>query len=175
VTHFRKGYARFVPKGWIRLATGVVGVLLLAGGCGSAGTASTPPSAVPPTIEASSTPQFQGQVLTDSGFALYVFQPDAGQRATCKGTCAVVWPPVLVARDQQATAGPGVQASLLGTDPYSSTQSVVTYKGWPLYLYKNDTVAGSAAGQASNVNGGYWYAIGTDGVPIVPPGDPAAY
>jgi predicted lipoprotein with Yx(FWY)xxD motif len=163
-----------VPKGWICLATGVVGVLVFAAGCTSAGTASSPPSAVPPTIQASTTPQFSGQVLTDNGFALYVFQPDNGQRATCKNECAVVWPPLLVARDQQATAGPGVQASLLGTDPYSSTQSVVTYKGWPLYTYANDTVPVAAAGQALNVNGGYWYAIGTDGVPIVPSGDPPA-
>ncbi len=168
------GYARLVPKGWIRFATGVAGVLVVAAGCTSTGGVRTPSSAVPPTIEASSTPQFQGQVLTNNGFALYIFQPDHGQRATCKDSCAVVWPPVLVARDQQATAGPGVQASLLGTDPYSSTQSVVTYKGWPLYLYKNDTVAGSAAGQASNINGGYWYVIGTDGVAIVPSGDPPA-
>ncbi len=172
VIHF--SYAPIVPKGWVRLAAGVVGVLLLAAGCTSTGSASTPPSAVPPMIESSSTPQFKSQVLTDNGFALYVFQPDHGQRATCKDSCAAVWPPVLVARDQQATAGPGVQASLLGTDPYSSRQSVVTYKGWPLYLYKNDTVAGSAAGQASNLNGGYWYVIGADGVPIVPGGDPSA-
>lgn len=172
VVHF--GYSRVVPKGWIRLATGLVGVLVLAAGCASVGAASSPPSAVPPTIEASSTPQFTGQVLTDSGFALYVFQPDGGQRVTCKGSCAAVWPPVLVGREQQATAGPGVRASLLGTYPYSANQSVVTYKGWPLYTYKNDTVPGSAAGQASNVNGGYWYAIGTDGVPIVPTGDPPA-
>jgi predicted lipoprotein with Yx(FWY)xxD motif len=113
-------------------------------------------------------------VLTDLGYALYVFQPDHAQRSTCKDSCAVAWPPILVARGQEATAGPGVQASLLGTEPYSATQSVVTYKGWPLYTYVNDTTTGVAAGQATNLNGGYWYAIRPNGVPIVPPGDPPA-
>ncbi len=150
-------------------------VLLLAGGCGSGGTPGTPPSAVPPTIGVSSTPQFRNGVLTtEDGFALYVFQPDRGQRITCKDSCAIVWPPILVGRDQQAIAGPGVQPSLLGTAPYSARQSVVTYKGWPLYTYKNDTTADVAAGQATNLNGGYWYVIRPDGVPVVPPGDPPA-
>ena len=162
--------------GRIVVSAGAVMVVLLAGACfSSPGPPGTPPSAVPPTIEASSTAQFKADVLTDSaGFALYVFQPDRGQRATCKSSCAAAWPPVLLASDQHPTAGPGVQASLLGTDPYSGNQSVATYNGWPLYRYINDTTAGVAAGQAQNLNGGYWYVIRADGVPIVPPGDPPA-
>lgn len=160
--------------GRIALSVGVAAVVLVAAGCGSGSTPSSPPSAVPPTINLSSTPQFKSGVLTLGGWALYVFQPDADQRATCKDSCAVAWPPVLLSRGQQPTAGPGVQASLLGTDPYSGTQSVVTYKGWPLYTYVNDLSAGVAAGQAVNLNGGYWYVMQPDGMPIVPAGDPPA-
>jgi predicted lipoprotein with Yx(FWY)xxD motif len=167
-------YPPSVRHGRITLSAGLLAIALLAGACGSSSTPSSPPSAVPPTINASSTPQFRNGVLTLGGWALYVFQPDADQRATCKDSCAVAWPPVLLSRAQQPTAGPGVQASLLGTDPYSSTQSVVTYKGWPLYTYVNDLTAGVAAGQGTNLNGGYWYVIRPDGTPIVPPGDPSA-
>ena len=152
-----------------------VAVALLVAGCGSTSGVQAPPSAIPPTINASSIPQFTTSVLTDSdGFALYVFQPDQDHHATCTDACAAVWPPILLATDQQPLAGPGVKASLLGTEAYSAHQSVVTYDGWPLYGYANDTSAGVAAGQAANLNGGFWYAIGADGKPIVPPGDPPA-
>jgi predicted lipoprotein with Yx(FWY)xxD motif len=167
--------ARSMRYGRIVRWAGALTVLLFVGACGSSGSYQTPPSAVPPTIQASSLPQFQAGVLTDSaGFALYVFQPDHAQRATCTSTCAAAWPPVLLSPDQRPTAGPGVRPSLLGTDPYTPSRSVATYNGWPLYQYVNDTTAGVAAGQAANLNGGYWYAMGSDGVPIVPPGDPAA-
>jgi predicted lipoprotein with Yx(FWY)xxD motif len=119
--------------------------------------------------------QFKTQVLTDSsGFALYIFQPDHRQQATCKGFCAAIWPPVFLSPDQHAIAGPGVQPSLVGSDPYSRNRSVATYNGWPLYTYASETTAGVAVGQGLDVNGGYWYAIQSDGTPIVPPGDPPA-
>ena len=119
--------------------------------------------------------QFKTQVLTDSaGLALYIFQPDHRQRATCTGSCAAIWPPVLLSPNQHATAGTDVQPSLLGTDPYTGNRSVVKYNGWPLYTYISDTTAGVAVGQGLNLNGGYWYVIRPDGLPIVPPGDPPA-
>jgi predicted lipoprotein with Yx(FWY)xxD motif len=157
-------------------AVAAVTVTLVAGGCGStAEPPATPSSAVAPIVKASYMKQFNGDVVTESdGFALYVFQPDHRQRATCTGSCAAIWPPVLEAPNRQATPGVGIQASLLGSDPYSSNRSVVTYNGWPLYTYANDTTTGVAAGQGVNLNGGYWYVMRPDGVVLVPPGDPPA-
>ncbi len=40
---------------------------------------------------------------------------------------------------------------------------MVTYAGWPLYLYTADQVAGSFHGQALNSSGGAWYAISPSG------------
>jgi predicted lipoprotein with Yx(FWY)xxD motif len=158
------------------LGAAALAIALSAGGCESSSRpASSPSSAVPPTIKAPYISQFNTEVLTNSaGFALYVFQPDHHQRATCTGSCAAIWPPVLLSPDQRAISGTNVQPSLLGSDSYSSGRSVVTYNGWPLYTYISDTVAGVAAGQGSNLNGGYWYVMRPDGVPIVPPGDPPA-
>ena len=134
-----------------------------------------PPSAVPPTIRASYLSQFHSDVLTtNGGFALYIFQPDHRQRVTCHGSCAAIWPPVFVSPDQHATAGSGVQTTLLGVDPYSSNRGAVTYNGWPLYGYVSDRTPGVATGQGLNLNGGYWYVIQPDGDVIVPPGDPPA-
>ncbi len=43
---------------------------------------------------------------------------------------------------------------------------MVTYKGWPLYLFKGDTKNGVANGQDINLTGGYWYVITTTGAVI---------
>ena len=69
-------------------------VALLAGACGSTeGPPATPQSAVAPTIKTTYLNQVHTDVLTDSsGYTLYVFQPDHRQRATCKGSCAAIWP-----------------------------------------------------------------------------------
>jgi predicted lipoprotein with Yx(FWY)xxD motif len=147
-------------------------IALSAPACSSS--AHSPASAVEPTITSSYLSQFKTQVLTDNGFALYIFQPDHHQQATCKSYCAAIWPPMLLSPDQHATASPGIHPSLLGTDPYSSNSSIATYNGWPLYGYASETTVGAAAGQGLDVDGGYWYVIRPDGTPIVPSGDPPA-
>ncbi len=35
----------------------------------------------------------------------------------------------------------------------------MTYKGWPLYLFKGDTKNGVANGQDVDLTGGYWYVM----------------
>jgi predicted lipoprotein with Yx(FWY)xxD motif len=151
-------------------------IVVSAPACGYTTAPASPPSAVPPTIGSTDTSiaNKATTLLSDGGFPLYVFQPDHRRRSTCSGSCAYVWPPVLVSPKQRAQAGRGVKASLLGTDPYSKNKAVVTYNGWPLYRYRDDLAPGSAAGEGTNLNGGYWYVISSDGVPIVPPGDPPA-
>jgi predicted lipoprotein with Yx(FWY)xxD motif len=158
------------------LAAAALALALSAAACASSPSPrGTSPSAALPTIKASYMSQFNTEVLTDNaGLALYIFQPDRRQRVTCTGSCAAIWPPVFISHGQRPAAGPNVQSSLLGSDPYSGNRSVVTYSGWPLYTYISDTTAGAAVGQGLNLNGGYWYVIRPDGVPIVPPGDPPA-
>jgi predicted lipoprotein with Yx(FWY)xxD motif len=151
-------------------------VALSASGCG---TASAPPptsaGAGPPTINAAYLNQFKAEVLTNGGgFPLYVFQPDHRRAVTCKGSCAAIWPPVFTSPNQRTLPGPGVRASLLGSDRNSQNRSVVTYNGWPLYGYVSDIAPGVATGQGINLNGGYWYVIQPDGNVIVPAGDPPA-
>jgi predicted lipoprotein with Yx(FWY)xxD motif len=112
-----------------------------------------------------------GTVLVNSkGRTLYVFAPDAKRGVTCSGACAGTWPPVFTGKSP--TAGAGVQASLLGTDPDPAGGSVVTYAGWPLYTYVADISPGIATGQALDLNGGYWYVMAADGTPVVPAGSP---
>lgn len=105
-----------------------------------------------------------GTVLVDgTGRTLYVFAPDKAKKVTCTGSCASVWPPLKVASGQKPTLSGGVKASLVSSDSDPSGGSVVTYNGWPLYLYVADPSAGTAHGQALNSSGGLWYVITASG------------
>ena len=106
-------------------------------------------------------------LVTNKGFALYMFEPDAGHRVTCTGGCATAWPPLLVNAGETVVAGPGVQPSLLGTLPNPGGGRVVTYHGWPLYTYLGDAGPGGAAGQGADDKGGYWYVIRPSGQILV--------
>ena len=105
-----------------------------------------------------------GTVLVDStGRTLYVFAPDKAKKVTCTGSCASVWPPLKAASGQKPTLSGGVKVSLVSSDPDPSGGSVVTYNGWPLYLYVADPSSGTAHGQALNSSGGLWYVITPSG------------
>ena len=100
-----------------------------------------------------------GVILVNSkGFVLYMFVPDHQKKVTCKGSCAVVWPPLKVKKGQKPTAGGAARKKLLGTDG-----RVVTYNRWPLYTYITDTKPGQATGQGINNSGGKWYVLSPSG------------
>lgn len=103
-----------------------------------------------------------GTILVNSkGFTLYMFVPDKQKKVTCKGSCAVVWPPLKVKKGQKPTAGGAAKQKLLGTDG-----TVVTYNHWPLYTYVTDTKPGQASGQAIKQSGGFWYVLSPSGAVI---------
>ena len=105
-----------------------------------------------------------GVVLVNGrGFTLYMFVPDKRRRVTCKGACAVVWPPLKLKAGQKPTAGGAARKSLLGTDKNPGGGRVVTYAHWPLYTYIIDKKPGQAKGQAVNNSGGLWYVLSPSG------------
>jgi len=107
-------------------------------------------------------------LVTNKGFALYMFPPDAARHVTCTGGCASAWPPLTLHAGETAAAGAGVRADLLGTMPGPGGGRVVTYHGWPLYTYLGDASPGHAAGQGKNDDGGYWYVIRPSGQIVSP-------
>lgn len=105
-----------------------------------------------------------GKVLvTNKGFALYMFPPDHARHVTCTGGCAFAWPPLKLHAGETVVAGKGVRADLLGTLPNPSGGRVVTYHGWPLYTYLGDASSGQANGQGKNDDGGYWFLMHPSG------------
>jgi predicted lipoprotein with Yx(FWY)xxD motif len=165
------------------LLLAVSAIALIAAGCGSSSNSTTSSSAPAPSSSSgggstsssgggssatisTATIKGLGTVLVNSqGRTLYIFKPDNAKKVTCTGSCAAVWPPVKVSGGKPSASG-AVKASMLSSDPNPSGGQVATYNGWPLYTYVTDTGAGSARGQALNLNGGLWYVIGPDGQPI---------
>ncbi|HEY9526984.1 MAG TPA: hypothetical protein VIR02_07890, partial [Anaerolineales bacterium] len=86
-----------------------------------------------------------GSILVDAnGMSLYVFMADTqnGGTSACGDDdgCATEWPPLV--SDGDPVAGDGVDASMLGTITRDDGTMQVTYNGWPLYLFEEDTAAG---------------------------------
>ena len=101
-----------------------------------------------------------GDIVVDSaGMALYMFMPDNASTPTCAADCAQAWPPLL----GEATAGDGVDSSLIGSAEHPESGAMVTYNGWPLYYFAGDSAPGDTNGQGQ---GGVWYVIDATGTPI---------
>lgn len=130
-----------------------------------AGASSAPAGASSVAVKVSTLPSV-GQVLVNaSGDALYMFTPDQHNKVTCTGACAATWPPLKLSGAKPA-GGPGVKASLLGSDSNPAGGRVVTYNGWPLYTFAGDSGPGQTSGQGLDMNGGKWYLMGASGKPL---------
>lgn len=121
------------------------GDLLLAGAGGQGGSAPLPDV----TVQKSG---FVGTYLADSsGKALYVYggdlPGDCEQEpvSTCFNDCALSWPIFDAGLRELAE---GLDDALFGTIERSDGLRQTTYRGWPLYYYKNDVGAGDVKGQA---------------------------
>lgn len=110
-------------------------------------------------------------LVTNKGFALYTYAPDAARSVTCTGDCASAWPALELQAGQTVAAGAGISAGQLGTMPDPGGGRVVTYHGWPLYTYVGDASPGHAAGQGKDDDGGYWYVIRPSGQVVRPSPD----
>jgi len=94
-----------------------------------------------------------GTILVDGqGMTLYLFTKDTqgSGESTCEGECLVAWPALL----GEPKAGSGADETLLGTLTRSDGTTQVSYNGWPLYYWKDDTAPGDTTGQG--VQGVWW-------------------
>jgi predicted lipoprotein with Yx(FWY)xxD motif len=155
-------------KRWL-VPAGLAAAALIAAGCGSSSTTSTPATSGgtgthsgSATTSASTlkTTKIGGvTVLTNAkGFTLYWFVPDTSTTSKCNGTCATIWPPV----KGPATAGTGVTGTL-STITRADGSKQATYDGHPLYTYAADTAPGQNKGNGINASGGLWHEVTPSG------------
>lgn len=156
-----------MKRKWL-IPTGLAAAGLVAAGCGSSGTSTTPGSSSSPTHTGA--PSSSGNALKTAsvggvtvvtnaqGRTLYGFVPDTSTTSKCNGACAAVWPPVKA----PVAAGAGVTGKIT-TITRSGGGSQATYNGHPVYTFTGDTGPGQNHGNGLNVNGGVWHEITPSG------------
>ncbi len=98
-----------------------------------------------------------GTIIVDGdGNTLYLFTPDNQGDSVCYDQCAEAWPPLTGI----VTAGNGLDDTLFGTAPRTDGDDQVTYNGWPLYYFVQDTGPGDTNGQGVN---NVWYVLDAAG------------
>ncbi len=164
------------------LALGAVAAALALTACGSSskgnagagGSAAT--SSQPGTSFHSVAVSGLGTVVVDArGMTVYILTSGGQKNVPCTDStgCTKVWPALpLPAGVAAAKAGPGVQASLLGTTKLSDGRTYPTYNGWLMYEYAADPGPGHGGGQGIQSFGGTWYALSPAGSPITSPSTP---
>jgi predicted lipoprotein with Yx(FWY)xxD motif len=166
--------ARLLPAG---LVLGAAATVAACGSSSSSGAgagsshsaaASTSPSAAV-TISAKSVPGFGTVLVNGQGQTLYMLTSEKGGKITCTDDngCTKVWPDTELPKGvTAATAGSGIQPSLLGTVKDASGSLYVTYHGWPLYTFSGDSGPGTVKGEGITSFGGTWYVLSTSGNPV---------
>ena len=146
----------------------LVAIAVVAVACGSAQSASTTTTTTRAATGASrssselaaATIPGVGSVLTGpNGRTLYYFTTDTPTSSSCTGTCAVVWPPLVVPTGTRLGLASGVSGTL-GTVMRPDGSAQVTYDGRLLYYYQGDTGPGQDKGQGV---GGTWFVVATSG------------
>ena len=99
-----------------------------------------------------------GMVLTDSsGFTLYYFTKDAlPDTSLCTGGCVTNWPLFYV---ENPELGAGLDMDDFSSIEHPEGGKQTTYKGWPLYYFKNDLDPGETKGEAV---GNVWFVAKPD-------------
>jgi predicted lipoprotein with Yx(FWY)xxD motif len=94
-----------------------------------------------------------GSMLVDGdGMSLYFFTKDVdGETSTCAGGCLDAWPIFYV---EEIKPGTGLDAVDFTNITRGDGQKQTMYKGWPLYYFASDAVAGETNGEGVN---NVWY------------------
>jgi predicted lipoprotein with Yx(FWY)xxD motif len=157
-----------------RFAMVATGLAILAAACtrtNSAGATPTTERSVGGSATTVGTGSVSGLgrvIVSGSGRTLYMLTADSGGKVTCTSMpCTGLWPPLLLpAGSSVASAGVGLNKSLLGTVRTPNGALQVTFGHWPLYAYAGDASAGQANGQGIQSFGGVWHPLGRSGTPI---------
>ena len=83
-----------------------------------------------------------GQYLTNSqGQALYMFSDEVDGANACTGDCAAVWPEFTIDLTT-AKLNAALNITDFDTITTASGKKQITYKGWPLHFFGQDSVRG---------------------------------
>jgi predicted lipoprotein with Yx(FWY)xxD motif len=145
------------------VATGLAGAALALAACGTGSGPSSARIAPAPAGAALTTASTSlGTILVDGqGKTVYRFAADTKGHSNCDAACLQYWP-ALTSTVDLPTAASSVTAAL-GSITRSDGTKQVTVNGWPLYTYAGDNAPGATSGQGSNLSGGLWWVVSSDG------------
>ncbi len=110
-----------------------------------------------------------GYIATPEGNTLYTLVDSSREEVLpCEADCLAAWPPYT--GEATVDADTGLDPSLVGTTEAADGSTQVTYNGYPLYLFTQDTQPGALEGQGVEAFGGFWYIVQDSGIPLK--GDP---
>ena len=87
---------------------------------------------------------------------IYSFSADTATTSNCQGQCALIWPPMLT--NEPPVAGPGADASKLGTIQRPDESFQITYNDHPLYVFAH-TLDSTTAGNGIAAFGGTFQVV----------------
>jgi len=149
--------------GWTAAVGGILAVTVAALFGAAVLTARDAGATTTPTTVTTARNTTWGKILVlGNGTTVYRLTTDPKDKSVCKGECAMVWPPVLLAADQRAPVARGGVTGL-GTITRSGGARQVTYQGVPLYRFTGDHKTGQATGNIKDTWGRWW---------VVNPADP---
>jgi len=143
-----------------------LGALLTAGAmllvaCGGSTSPTSSGSKTPETVKLgqATVAGKKKQVLTnDSGRTLYYLTGSTAANLECTGSCAQIWPPLLLKAGQPA-APKGITGLAVAT---TKDGRMVLFRGHPLFLFAQDTGAGMAKGDGiEKAAGQVWHVVTT--------------
>jgi predicted lipoprotein with Yx(FWY)xxD motif len=153
-----------------QMVGGTLAAVVLSVGALSASTfASSPASAVSSSgkslaITTQKVPKVGTVLATKSGQTLYRFTVDPAGKATCTGTCAKVWPPLLLPKGVSHLKVPrGVKG--LSVVHVTGGRLQVFFHHQALYTFVNDTKKGQAGGQGVEND---WFVVLSSGKSSAP-------
>ena len=104
-------------------------------------------------IQVRAAPNGVSYLTDDSGLTLYYYTLDTNGQSACYGPCEQAWP--VFYADSPKVSDP-LMASDFGTITRTDGSKQTTYKGWPLYYWFQDKVAGDMKGEGVHK---VWYIL----------------
>lgn len=95
-------------------------------------------------------------LMTKKGYAVYYYKADPMFKATCTGSCAQDWPPVLAPQGMMTVSSSMALPKQLSVHQ-TPNGAQVFYDGHALYTYASDMQPGTATGRAQDM---LWYLVG---------------
>ena len=95
-------------------------------------------------------------LMTNKGFAVYYYKADPMFKATCTGSCAQDWPPILAPQGMMTVSSSMALPRQLSVHQ-TTNGAQVFYDGHALYTYAADMDPGTATGRGQDM---VWYLVG---------------